>query len=892
MSFFRRLFNLVRSDRHAHDLDRELEFHLRERTDDLVDRGMRREDAEREARRRFGNYAGQKERTRDADIFVWLDTLVDDVKYAARTLKNAPGFALVAILSLGLGIGANTAIVSLINAVILRSLPVKHPEQIVQLMMADSNRTFTNPLWEQIRDHQTFFDGAFAYGAKQYNLAPSGEVRSASVHVVSGDYFRTLGVQPALGRTLSINDDQRGCPPIAVLSYAFWQTEFGGQADVVGKIVSLDRHPVSVVGVAQEGFGGLDVGSAAQMFVPICAVSTLRGSFQSLDGRSVWWLSVMARAKPGDSIEHMRAGLSTIARGVFAATIPERWRQEQKDRYASNGLTVVSASNGLSDLRQRYSKALYTLLGIVSLVLLIACANVANLLLARSAARQREMAVRIALGAARSRVVRQLLTESLLLSVMGAFVGFLFAQWGSRLLVRFLSSAGNPIFLDLGVDYAVLAFTMGVAVVTGLLFGMTPAWRAARVAPNAALKANGRGVVEGSRRLTIGKALVASQIAVSLSLVVAAGLLLGTFRNVSTLDAGFKAADVLLVSLRRSGPPASRAEASSANQAILTKLRALPGVASGSMSSLTPLGNTSWNEEMLIDGFTPSDPDDAVAFFNSTTNDYFKSLQTPIRAGRDFNSGDRIGTPLVAIINETMARKFYKTENAVGKTFRYRVGARTSEPYEIIGIVKDAKYQTLREKTLPTAFVAIAQDSESVLGGTIELRIPSGAAAAAPRVRSAIAEIDPRMSMTVTTFATQVAASLTRERLLATLSGFFGGLAIVLSMIGLYGVLSYNVARRRGEIGVRMALGAGQRRIASMVLSEVGGVVVAGFAVGVCLSLASTRFMASFLFGVQPTDVATFAGSMALLAAVAVVAAYLPARRAARVDPVEALREE
>jgi predicted permease len=892
MSFFRRLVNLVRSDAHATDLDRELAFHLRERADDLIDRGMQRDDAEREARRRFGNYGVQKERTRDADVFVWLDTVIDDVKYAGRALKNAPAFTFVAILSLGLGIGANTAIFSLINAVVLRSLPVKHPEQIVQLTMADSNPTFTNPLWEQIRDHQTFFDGAFAYGAKQYNMAPSGEVRSAEVHVVSGDYFRTLGVRPLLGRTLSVQDDRRGCTPVAVLSHAFWQSEFGGDPNVVGKTVSLDLHPVSIVGVAQDGFAGLDVGTAAQMFVPICAVSTLRGSFQSLDGRSVWWLSVMARAKPGDSIEHMRAGLSTIAKGVFEATIPERWRQEQKDRYASNGLSVVPAARGLSDLRRRYSTALYTLLGIVSLVLLIACANVANLLLARSAARQREMAVRVALGAARSRVVRQLLTESLLLSLSGALIGFIFAQWGSRLLVRFLSSAGNPIFLDLGVDYSVLGFTIGVAVVTGLLFGMSPAWRAARVPPNAALKANGRGVVEGARRLTLGKVLVASQIAVSLALVVGAGLLIGTFRNVATLDAGFKAADVLLVSLRRATPPASRVEAALANETILTKLRALPGVASGSMSSITPLSNMSWNEEMLIDGFTPANPVDGIAFFNATSSDYFKSLQTPILIGRDFNGGDRMGTPRVAMINETMARKFYRTENAIGKTFRYRVGAKSSDAYEIIGIVKDAKYQTLREKTLPTAFVAMAQDSESVPGVTIELRIPSGAAAAAARVRTAIADVDPRMSMTVTTFATQVNASLTRERLLATLSGFFGGLAILLSMIGLYGVLSYNVARRRGEIGVRMALGAGRRRIASMVLSEVGGMLIAGFVVGVALALASTRLIKSFLFGVEATDSAILMGSMALLAVVAVVAAYLPARRASRVDPMEALREE
>jgi len=892
MSWIRRLRNLLRSDHHARELDRELEFHVQERADDLVAGGMNRQSAEVEARRRFGNYGNQKEQTRDADVFVWLDTLIDDVRYAARMLRNAPGFALVAILSLALGIGANTAIFSLVNAVILRSLPVKHPEQIVQLAMTDSNSTFTNPLWEQIRDHQTVFAGAFAYGPQQYNMAPSGEARAAAVDVVSGDYFRTLGVRSVLGRTLTVNDDQRGCPAIAVLSYAFWQQEFGGQRDVLGKTVMLNGNAVPIVGVAQEGFAGLDVGKSTQIFVPICSVAVLRGSFASIEGRSNWWLSVMARAKPGDPIDHMKAGLSTIAKGVFEATIPPRWRQEQKDRYAANGLTVIPASNGLSDLRRRYSKALYTLLGIVSLVLLIACANVANLLLARSAARQREMAVRVALGAARMRVVRQLLTESLLLSIAGALIGFVFAQWGSRLLVGFLSSAGNPIFLDLGIDYDVLAFTILVALVTGMLFGLMPAWRASRVAPNAALKANGRGVIEGQGRFAIGKLLVAAQIAISLALVVGAGLLIGTFRNVSSLDAGFRAADVLLVSMRRPGAPVPRDQAVQTNDAILTRLRSLPGVASASMSTITPLGRTSWNEEMVVDGFTPADPDDGVAFFNSTTSDYFRTLQTPILSGRDFNSGDRFGTPLVALVNETMARHFYKTENAIGKTFRYRAGARTSAPYEIIGVVKDAKYQTLREKTLPTVFVPISQDSGSLGGLNVELRIPAGASAAAPRVRSVINEVDPRMSMTVTTFESQVAATLTRERLLATLSGFFGGLALLLSMIGLYGVLSYNVARRRGEIGVRMALGAGQRRIASMVLSEVGGVLATGFVIGVGLSFLSTKLIASFLFGVKPTDATTLVGSITVLAIVALFAAYLPARRASHVDPVEALREE
>jgi putative ABC transport system permease protein len=892
MSWARRLFNVLRSNRHSRDLDRELEFHLAELVDELVAAGMTPRDAAAEARRRFGNYGVQKERTRDIDILAWLDSIVDDLRYAVRALAHSPGFALVAILSLALGIGANTAIFTLVNAVMLRSLPVTNPDELVQITMAKDGGTFTNPIWEQLRDRQTVLAGALAYSSfTRFNLAAGGEVQMATGNLVSGDYFHVLGVRPSVGRLLSIADDQRGCAPIAVLSYAFWQMAYGGDPNVVGKMIPLDSHPFRIVGVAQEGFTGLDVGRATQVFAPLCADLVLHGPGSGLDRRGNWWLYVLGRPKPGVTTAQVRAGLGVLAPTIFEATTPPNWRPNEQRDYRSRTFDITPAATGLSSVRNQYRLALMTLMVIVGLVLLIACANVANLLLARAAARQRELAIRVALGAARSRVIRQLLTESLLLSLSAAAVGLVFARWGSRLLVAFLSPAGRPIFLDLGLDTRVLGFSTVVAVLTGLAFGMAPAWRAARLHPSTALKANARGVIEGRHRFSLGTALLVAQVAISLTLLVGAGLLLGTFRRLETVDAGFRADDVLLVSMSRS---TLRGGAPLSNQftEALTRAQAIPGVTSASLSTLTPLGNSSWNEDMLIDGFTPTSEDDGIAFFNSVSPGYFRTLETPLLAGRDFNTDDRSGAPQVAIVNETLARHFYRTTNVIGRIFRYQAGTTIHGPFQIVGVVKDAKYQTLREETLPTAFVPVAQDSS--LGSTmnLELRVSGAAMSVAPRMKALLHDIDPAISLSLTPFATQVDNSLTRERLLATLSAFFGGLALLLATMGLYGVMSYRVARRRNEIGIRMALGAGERRVARMVLGEVTAVVCVGLALGVALAGALTRLLGAFLFGVGATDRATFAGSMALLAIVALLAAYLPARRASRVDPMAALRDD
>ncbi|HEY6340674.1 MAG TPA: ABC transporter permease [Bryobacteraceae bacterium] len=842
-----------------------------------------------------------------------LGAALQDLRYALRALFRSPGFASAVILSLALGIGANTAIFSLIDAVILQSLPVRHPEQLVQVTMGkDTYAKFTNPTWEHLRDGQDAFSAIFAYGQWQFNLSEGGAAHPINGVYVSGQYFDTLGVRAAVGRTLGPADDTRGCAGNAVLSYGFWQREYGGRPDILGKTIFIDRHPIQIVGVTEPGFNGTEVGNSADVMVPLCAVAVIGSGYPHMletNFYPVGWLEVIGRLKSGVSATQAATRLRVVAPQIYKGTFDERGlvredgrplSPESKDRYLSQTFDLQPAANGISYLRREYRPALAVLMAIVAVVLLIACANVANMLLARGVTRQREIAIRAAVGAGRGRLIRQLLTESLLLSSIGAMLGILFAQWASRVLVWFLDTS-----LDLTLDLRVLGFTAAVAVFTGLLFGMAPAWRSTHVEPQLAMKSAARGVAEGTK-FGLGKALVAAQIALSLVLAVGAGLMVSTFWKLTALDAGFDREQVLLVSANLRDGNYPRERWSAVYQEMLEHLRATPGLRSASVSSITPVCHCRWAGEVEVDGYTAKSHDDTLASFSAVSDQYFETIGTAIVAGRDFNSRDTSTSLKVAIVSLSFAQKYCGSANPVGQHFRIPGANRipdangsevasgaTSNLVEIVGVVKDARYSSLRDDPSPFVFIPWGQGGAAGPLTSFELRAIAGAPTALiSGVKSAIADVNPDVSIEFQTLAAKTSDSISRERLLAALSGFFGGLALLLASIGLYGVMSYNVTRRRNEIGIRIALGAEPTRVLRMVMREVSILVGGGIAIGLGLTIATTRLVGSFLYGLTPNDPFTLAVAMVILVSVALLAGYLQARRAARLDPIAALREE
>lgn len=898
MSWFHRLANTVRSRALSRDLEREVAFHLAERADDLTARGMSAADASLEARRRFGNRTVQTERTRDRDVLVWLESLLADTRYAARSLIANPGFTAVALISLALGLGANTTIFTLANAVVLRSLPVRDPQDLVLLDIRDTKHAsekgdpyFTNPIWEEIRDHTHVFSGSFAYANRVFNLSNGGIVRHASGALVSGAFFDVLGVQAVAGRLLGRSDDVRGCGGVAVVSGGFADRELGGTATAVGRTLSLDGHPVPIVGVADPRFFGIEVGRKADIYVPLCTVGLFDGP-HALDQRSRWYLEVMGRA-PGLPPEMVSARLSAASPGIFQATLPSDWSKANQANYLSQRLGARSGGGGLSELRNQYAHPLWLLMAAVGVVLMIACVNIANLLLARGAVRQREIAIRLSLGAGRGRVIRQLLSESMLLALIGAALGAVFARWADRVIVAWITTRRQPALLDMSIDWRVLGFMIVAALVTAALFGLLPAWRATRVDPQTMMKSGGRGVA-GNRRQRISRPLVAAQLALSLALVTGAGLLLTTFRNLDAVNPGFRREGVYIVQTDFAHAASDTSRLPAMERDVLERLSAIPGVRSASLSAFTPMSGAGWNDLILAPGYVAHDEKDSLSYFNEVSGRFFSTMGTPLLSGRTFREGDGESPTTPAIVTRTMARRFFGIDNPLGRTFRTPVADSTSPPYEIVGVVGDSKYNTLDETTGPIVYVPLGAKG-GIHGWTqwnYELRSDVPMSSILPAARDAFASVSPTIELDATTLSTQVEATLARPRLLATLSAFFGALALVLAVVGLYGTLAYDVARRRNEIGVRMALGAAWRDVIRLVLGDAGRIVAAGIIVGTLLSLVGSRFVSSLLYGVAPQDVRTLIGATLVLAITALIATMVPAWRAARTDPTEALREE
>ena len=860
------------------DMDEELRAFLDASAERKMRAGMSPEQARTAARVEMGSMESVKENIRAAGWEAAVEAVWNDVRYSFRVLRKAPIFTSVVIVTLALGIGANTAIFSLIDSVLLRSLPVSHPEELVEL----TDNTLTNPIWEQIRGRQDMFSGVFAWSPNQFNLSRGGISRVADGLSVSGDFFRTLGLRAAVGRLLTVEDDRRGCALRAVLSYGFWQSRYGGAPGAVGSTISLNRLPFEVVGVAPAGFYGLNVGNKFDVAVPVCAADALEPLRPPLDQRSSWWLHAAGRPRPGIGASQLKARLAALSPAVFEAVVPPYWDVESQAKFRKRVLIPQTVSKGLSGLRKVYEEPLHILMAVVGMVLLIACANIAGLMLARAAARSQEMAMRQALGASRLRLVRQMVIESVVLSGLGALLGIAFARWGDAVLLHFLTTWRKEAFLDFSLDGRVVAFTTAVALLTGLAFGIAPALRATRVSL----------VREYGVRRRYRLMIVASQVALSLVLLVTAGLLLRSFRNLASTDVGFDREHVLLVNVALGNTSLPKTQFRAVYDQIESGLRAQPGVVSAAQSSRPPLSNLEWNTFVQSD--VPNRPvgEDSLVYFTFISPAYFETLHSPLVAGRNFSSTDTAHSAEVGIINQTLARRFFPGVNPIGHTFRVEGSGRQLEPpVEVIGIVKDAKYETMREDTFPSIFRPVEQIPPNV-ASNFEVRTPLSQAVMSDVIQKVVAAANKNAAVEIHSLTDQVDATMTSERMLATLAAFFGALALLLATIGLYGTLSYLVTQRRVEFGIRMALGAQVRAILALVMRDVAVLLAVGIAAGTCLALAATRTIGSLLFGLRARDLPTLLMSALLLVAVSSAAGLLAARRAARVDPMTALRHD
>jgi predicted permease len=950
MGWLSRLFHRRRQDA---QLDSELRFHIEQQTADNIAAGMPPDEARRRALAEFGGLEYIKEETRDARGTHFVESLLQDIRYAFRTLRKSPGFVAITILTLALGIGANTAIFSFIDAVVLRSLPVQDPQQLVLFTWTahhtpkyDSysgggdcqeriNCSLSAPFFEVVRAQIDSFSGMAAFGAPiDIDFSGNGAASVARGTYVSGDYFSVLGVNMLLGRPLGPSDQSRSAPPAIVLSYGYWRRAFGGDRSVLGRTVHLNTVPVTIVGVAEPRFTNLTPGAPQDFFMPLSIVNRVRSEWWTgadrLTDPAAWWVVILGRLKPGASFAQAQAAATMIFRNEML-----RGTKPLSTEADAPAIKLLPAAQGLNGISKQSAPGLYVTMVIVAFILLIACANVAGLALARSATRQKEMAVRLALGAGRARIARQLLTESVLLSVAGGAVGVLVAVWGIYAMTKLIASGtGEPFNFVVAPDWPVLVFTIGITFATGLLFGLAPALRSARVDLTPALKGNSSSLPGSGARtghfFRLGDALVVAQVALSIVVLIGAGLFVRTLRNLHNLNPGFDAHDILLFGIDPSVTGYNDPQTAQLYRNLQQHFAALPGVISASYSEDALLSGDISGYDVHIDSAPPKSNVNTETL-NVSAN-FFSTMRIPLLAGRNFTPADFAAAaathaaqkaaeaaleaaaratsvapnppaapassaaqpPAVPVlINETFARKYFPNQNPLGKHIGNAqeddIPASYPQPgFVIMGIVGDTKYDKLRREIAPTMYLPLVSNSAH-----FELRAAANPQALIPAVRQIVSRADDNLPLTdVLTQSEQIDQMLFQERLMSQLSSFFGTLALVLASIGLYGLLSYEVARRTRELGIRMALGAQHRDLLSLVIGQGILLTLIGAAIGIASALGATRFISNMLFGIRANDPLTMVAVTILLILVALAACYIPARRAMRVDPIVALKYE
>ena len=834
-----------------------------------------------------------------------MNTLLQDLKYGLRMLRMNPGFTVVAVLTLALGIGANTAIFSLLNAVMLRELPVRNPSELVLLGQGRSGGStigccttdlYSYSFYLEMQQKNRVFSHVSAVLSLMFKKMHGAVDGSASlepmdVQLVSGTYFPLLGVKPLLGRAFTeAEDEPAGGHPVAVASYAWWHRRFGHDPGIVGQTVKLGSTVYTIIGVAPPEFFGTTVGQSPDLWIPLSMSKQVSPGWSGLDNKWFQSLYILARLKPGVSLGQVQANVNLLAKQIWHEYLgPVPSKQDQEDVQHAQ-IEVTPAARGLSRLRFEFSLPLQILMAVVGLVLLIACANIANLLLARAATRQREIAVRMAMGAGRGRLIRQMVTESLLVALFGGALGVLFASWASGVLLGMVSAGPELVPLDVAPDTRVLVFTLAVSLVAALIFGAVPALRATGIDLTPALK-EGRGTVGAARSGRLAKVLIVSQVALSLVLLIGAGLFLRTLVKLADVDTGFNKENVLLFGI---DPPSVgyKEDTRLVNlyQQIEQRVSAEPGVRAASVSFFT-FNQGAWSDPVVAQGRNPTPGNNPEVIHNVVGPGYFTAMGIPLLVGRVFGRQDTETSPKVAVINEMMARQFFPGVSAIGRRFGIVDDPKHSSDIEVVGVVKDAKYQSLRERLWPAAYYPYTQRVGYYYD--FELRYSGDSQAIIAAVRRAVGEVDRRLPVSYqSTLAEQVDQSITGQTLVAQLSTFFGLLAAFLACIGIYGLMSYAVTRRTNEIGVRMALGAGRAKVLWLVMRESLVLVGFGLIIGLPAALAAEQLIAKILFGVKPADPVSVAGATMLLLMFALLAGYLPARRATRVDPTVALRYE